>query len=141
MQREGVAGLALMATLGGCMAPPGESPADPIRVGVLAPLTGGLAAVGVPLADAALLAEQEVAAVGGLLGGRPVEFVIADTQTDEAKAATAARRLIQEEGVVAILGAAASSSTLAAPPPRSCRPPRASMTDFSFEPSPRTCFK
>ncbi len=114
MQREGVAGLALMATLGGCLGAPPNTPATPIRIGVLAPLTGGLAAVGIPLADAALLAEQEVAAVGGLLGGRPVEFVIADTQTDEAKAATAARRLIEEEGVVAILGAAASSSTLAA---------------------------
>lgn len=98
----------------GCLDEPTASDVKPIKIGVLSPLTGGLAGVGASLVDAALLAEQEVAAVGGLLGGRPVEFVIADTQTDEAKAREAALRLVQEEGVVAVIGAAASSSSLAA---------------------------
>lgn len=98
----------------GCLDEPPASDVEPIKIGVLSPLTGGLAGVGESLVDAALLVEQEVAAVGGLLGGRPVQFVIADTQTDEGKAREAAVRLVQDEGVVAVVGAAASSSSLAA---------------------------
>ena len=108
-----VAAVAALAT-GGCLDEPTDTDVEPIRIGVLSPLTGGLAGVGGSLVDAALLAEQEIAALGGLLGGRPVEFIIADTQTDEAKAREAALRLVRDDQVVAVIGAAASSSSLAA---------------------------
>ena len=57
---------------------------EPIRIGVIVSLTGGLASVGPHLANSARLAAREVNSVGGLLGGREVELVVVDDRTDPA---------------------------------------------------------
>jgi len=106
--------LALAAlTLGSCEGDPGIR-GEPIRVGVIVSLSGGLEGVGPHLANAARLAAREVNSSGGLLGGRRVEVLVRDDRTDPVFAATVARELIEQDGVVAIVGSLASSASLEA---------------------------
>lgn len=108
-----VAAAALVAGAISC-GPAGPGVGDePIRIGVIVSLTGGLGSVGEHLAQAAQLVEREVASAGGLLGGRPVELIIVDDRTEPTQAGVLARQLIEEQGVVAIIGSLASSATLA----------------------------
>lgn len=98
--------------LGSCGDPDPGVRGEPIRIGVIVSLTGGLGSVGPHLANSARLAAREVNSVGGLLGGREVELVVVDDRTDPAFARMEAQRLVQEEGVVAIVGSLASSASL-----------------------------
>ncbi len=111
LQTGALASAALLATLS-CAAEGPEVGADPIRIGVIVSLTGSLGSVGDHLLQSAQLAEREVLAAGGLLGGRPVEIVFADDRTEPEQAAVVARRMI-EDGVVAIIGSLGSSASLA----------------------------
>ena len=58
------------------------------------------------------MAIADINDLGGVLG-RPLELLIADTETVPAIAVSGARRLV-DEGVVVVIGAGASSSTIAA---------------------------
>lgn len=110
----GRSAFALLLAFGASCGPAGPGVGDePIRIGVIVSLTGGLGSVGEHLAQAAQLVEREVASSGGLLGGRPVQLIIVDDRTEPSQAGELARRLIEEDGVVAIIGSLASSATLA----------------------------
>lgn len=80
---------------------PGE--ADSVKVGILHSQTGALSASEGPVADATLMAIDEINEAGGVLG-RPIEPTIVDTRSDSNFAAEEARRLIVEDHVVAIFG-------------------------------------
>ena len=94
-----------------------------IKIGVLLPLTGGSASVGVDLKDALDLTADVVnnktnlnmplAQTEGLpnLGGAKVTFVYADTQGLPEKGASEAERLVSQEHVVALFGAYQSNVT------------------------------
>ncbi|MEZ4251996.1 MAG: ABC transporter substrate-binding protein [Polyangiales bacterium] len=84
---------------------------EPIRIGVIVSLTGGLGTIGPHLAKSAQLAAREVNAAGGLLGGRHVELVIVDDQTVPAVAERVAGELL-EQNVVGVVGSLASGATL-----------------------------
>lgn len=84
---------------------------DPIRIGVIVSLSGGLESVGPHLEDSATLAVREINAAGGLLGGRRVEVIVKDDRTDPARAAVVAQELV-DEGAVAVVGSLASSASL-----------------------------
>ncbi len=84
----------------------------PLKIGFIGDLTGGLAEIGVEMRDGFLLAIEQVNEAGGVFG-RPVEFVIGDTNTDPTIAVEEARRMIEIEGVHVIVGAHASANTLA----------------------------
>ena len=105
--------LALLVSAAGCGEDGIGVRGEPIRVGVITSLSGGLAAVGATLAQAAQLAERNVAAAGGLLGGRRLEFVIADDRTDPMQAQRVAEQLLDRDGVVALIGPLGSSAALA----------------------------
>ncbi len=98
----------------------GETPADgetpvvstgPLKIGVLVAFTGGLSDFGPALENAALLAELEINAAGGVLG-QDIEIVTGDTATDPSQGVTEATRLVEIEGVQAILGALSSGVSL-----------------------------
>ena len=82
---------------------------EPIRVGVLHSLTGTMGNSGSSVADATLLAVDEINNSGGLLG-RPVEAVVTDGRSDPDRFAREARKLIEEEGVCTIFGCWTSAS-------------------------------
>ncbi|MGB0909825.1 MAG: urea ABC transporter substrate-binding protein [Nitrospirales bacterium] len=81
----------------------------PIKVGVLHSLTGTMAISEKSVADATLLAFEEINQSGGLLG-RQVEPIVVDTNSSLVKFAEEAKRLIQEEHVSVIFGGWTSAS-------------------------------
>ncbi len=78
--------------------------AEPIKVGVLAVLTGDYATLGTTCNTSMQIALDEINAAGGVLGGRPIEFVTLDTTGDATEAVELARQLIEDEEIVAVLG-------------------------------------
>jgi len=91
-----------------------QAPA-PVRIGVIQPLSGPVAASGNYVRMGAEIARDWINARGGVLGRR-VELVIEDNKSDPKEAASAAEKLIVRDKVPAIMGAWGSSMTLAAMP-------------------------
>jgi branched-chain amino acid transport system substrate-binding protein len=104
---------ALLAGLGApaVFAQPGE----PIKIGVIQPLSGPVAASGSYVRMGAEIARDWINGRGGVLG-RPIQLLIEDNKSDPKEAATAAEKLIVRDKVPVIMGAWGSSMTLAAMP-------------------------
>ncbi|PYM87078.1 MAG: aliphatic amidase expression-regulating protein [Candidatus Rokuibacteriota bacterium] len=83
--------------------------ADPIKVGVLQPLSGGLENLGQQGVQGTQLAIEEANDAGGVLGRR-LDLVIADDKTDPKTAVERTRELIQRDEVVAIFGPVTSAN-------------------------------
>ncbi len=95
--------------------PAGAQPAEPIKIGVIQPLSGPVAASGNYVRMGAEIARDWINARGGVLG-RPIQLLIEDNKSDPKEAATAAEKLIVRDKVPVIMGAWGSSMTLAAMP-------------------------
>ena len=105
-------GLFLLAGCG-----PTEETVSQIKVGVIAPLTGSIPAVGQSTKNAAELAVKEINDAGGLdVGGQKTEIVlfIEDNEDKEESAVSAAQKLINQNNVVAIIGPQASRNAIPA---------------------------
>jgi branched-chain amino acid transport system substrate-binding protein len=77
--------------------------ADPIKIGLSGPFTGGSSAMGVPMRDGVKLAVSEINKAGGVLG-RPLELVERDEEARNELGVQVAQELINKEHVVATLG-------------------------------------
>jgi len=88
---------------------------EPIRIGILIPLTGSTSQFGATMSKAAQIAAEEINAAGGI-NGRKLEVIIEDDQSNPEAAVRAARKLIDVDRVVAIGGSYASSVTSAIAP-------------------------
>jgi branched-chain amino acid transport system substrate-binding protein len=99
-----------LASLHGAMAQQ-----DPVKIGVIQPLSGPVAASGNYVRMGAEIGRDWINARGGVLG-RPVQLLIEDNKSDPKEAATAAEKLIVRDKVPVIMGAWGSSMTLAAMP-------------------------
>jgi branched-chain amino acid transport system substrate-binding protein len=86
-----------------------------IKIGLIQPLSGPVAASGNFVRMGAEIGRDWVNARGGVLG-RKVELVIEDNKSDPKEAASAAEKLIVRDKVPVIIGAWGSSMTLAAMP-------------------------
>lgn len=84
----------------------------PIRLGLLAPLTGLVSLYGAEICHGAKIACDHINRGGGILG-RPLELIIADDGSLPATAVPAALRLIEQEHCVAIIGNLLSNSRIA----------------------------
>jgi urea transport system substrate-binding protein len=82
---------------------------EPIRVGVIADLSGPLSFVGLANANVAMMVVGDINEAGGLLGRR-VELRVEDGATDDAVAAAAARKLVEEDTVDLVVGGIYSST-------------------------------
>jgi branched-chain amino acid transport system substrate-binding protein len=89
----------------------GTENAEPIRIGVLAPLSGPFASGGAAFLQAVTLAAEQANAAGGVLG-RHVVLVVADTQGRVDIARSEALRLTSREKVFALVGAYLSEETV-----------------------------
>ncbi|MGF1624246.1 MAG: ABC transporter substrate-binding protein [Alphaproteobacteria bacterium] len=87
---------------------------EPIKVGALYALTGGLSSLDGPSLRGAELHVDQINAAGGLLG-RPLELVVFDTRTDQQVTATAAQEALSA-GVVAGFGQSDTTFVMAAAP-------------------------
>ncbi|MFZ6638118.1 ABC transporter substrate-binding protein [Undibacterium sp. TC4M20W] len=77
--------------------------ADPIKIGVAGPFTGGSAPMGVSMRDGVKLAVSEINAKGGVLG-RQLQLVERDDEAKNERGVQVAQELINKEKVVATVG-------------------------------------
>ena len=92
----------------------GSSMADavePVKIGILCPITGTQAVMSEDLLTGFKLAQEEINAAGGILG-RPVKLIIGDTETRPSPGMDAARKLIDVDGVKIISGGFSSGVAL-----------------------------
>lgn len=101
-----LAGLSLMTSV---------AMAEPIKIGVVQPLTGGVAFDGNNVLKGAKLAVKEINDAGGVLGS-PIELVIGDGACKPAESVSAAEKLITADKVPVIMGAFCSGATQAVMP-------------------------
>lgn len=87
---------------------------EPIKVGALYNVTGGMSSLDGPSLKGAQLAAKQVNEAGGVLG-RPIEVVAIDTRTDQQETAKAAQRVLSED-VVAGIGMSDTTFVMAAAP-------------------------
>ena len=115
---EAALAAALAVTLVGCASSttqkPAEKPAtaEPIKIGAIVSLTGTYAGLGDPEKKTIEMEVKRINDAGGV-NGRPIEVIIEDDATDDAKAVAAASKLIEQDKVIAIIGATGSSQTMA----------------------------
>jgi branched-chain amino acid transport system substrate-binding protein len=86
--------------------------ADPIKIGVVTPLTGTYAGIGQQVRWGLELATKEVNAAGGIMG-RPVELSFEDEEANPSVAVQKAEKLFQVGKVDFLTGTVNSGSTLA----------------------------
>jgi ABC-type branched-subunit amino acid transport system substrate-binding protein len=96
--------LALVAAaLAGCGGSGGAATGERFKIGLIVPLTGPVAADGIPLKNGFDLALKEINAQGGVLGEK-VEVVTLDNQSDPALSSQQATRLIRQDKVDYLVG-------------------------------------
>jgi branched-chain amino acid transport system substrate-binding protein len=98
--RAAVVALLAFATVA-CQSAPQSG--APIRVGLVAPLSGDSAAAGEAVERGMLLAADEINKSGGVLG-RPLEIVARDVANDPQAGVTALKELAQQQHIVALFG-------------------------------------
>lgn len=96
---------ALALLTAGCAAGSGGTGDGPINLGVIIEETGPLAALGLPELEAIKLAVKQVNRSGGI-GGRTVELIVRDSQSQPAVASAAAREFARRDDVPVVLGTA-----------------------------------
>lgn len=107
--------MALLAVLGiaGC------NKDNSVKIGVSAPLSGDIAALGQSTRNAILLAQEEINARGGIkIDGalKKVTFIIEDDENKPESTATVFQKLINQDKVVAIIGSQSSKCSNAGAP-------------------------
>ncbi|TRZ79930.1 MAG: hypothetical protein D4R92_04070, partial [Actinobacteria bacterium] len=83
---------------------------EPIKIGVVADLTGPFTLYGTSLARSAELAVDEINAAGGIMG-RQVELIVEDIATDVAITTDKARKLVESDMVDVVIGPIGSDAS------------------------------
>jgi branched-chain amino acid transport system substrate-binding protein len=99
----------LLALIGGMVAAGAAFAAEPVKIGLMAPLTGAWASEGQDMKQIVDLLAETLNAAGGI-GGRRVQVIAADDGGDPRTAALAAQRL-STQGIVAVIGTYGSAVT------------------------------
>lgn len=110
-----LAGLAGIATLTASLTLPVQADEDPIKVGLVAALSGQSAKSGEAITRGLTIAIEEINADGGILG-RPVELIRRDDESNPSKGLLAARELVQREEVAVLFGGLDTPVSLAIVP-------------------------
>ena len=90
----------------------GGSGSSTIKVGGVAPLSGGVAVYGVECKNGIDLAIEEINAAGGI-NGKTLEFICEDDEGDPAKSVNAYKKLVTNDGVEYVIGSLTSGCTIA----------------------------
>ncbi|MES2216013.1 MAG: ABC transporter substrate-binding protein [Patescibacteria group bacterium] len=93
----------------------GVANAEPIKIGVITPLSGDGAVYGEPARNVYQLAVDEINAAGGI-GGKQIVLAIEDSKCNGKDAVSATQKLITVEKVQIIIGGVCSSESLASVP-------------------------
>jgi len=87
--------------------------AEPIKIGVSGPFTGGSSSMGVSMRDGVRLATAQINAAGGVLG-RKIQLIERDDEAKNERGVQIAQELINKEHVVATVGFINTGVSLAA---------------------------
>ncbi|MBO9513016.1 MAG: ABC transporter substrate-binding protein [Variovorax sp.] len=77
--------------------------ADPIKIGVDGPFTGGSSSMGVSMRDGVRLATEEINKAGGVLG-RPIQLIERDDAAKNERGVQIAQEFVNKEKVTAVVG-------------------------------------
>jgi urea transport system substrate-binding protein len=121
LRRGGIAGAGLLlspllASCGGddeSGGGDGGASSEPIKIGIIADLTGPFTTYGTSLDRCARLAIDEINAAGGIMG-RQIEVITEDIQTDVAVTVEKATKLVQSDRVDLVMGPIGSDANDAA---------------------------
>lgn len=110
-QRMGTAALAAVLAMA-ILAPaaPVAGQAAPIKVAAIFAVTGPASSLGKPEQDTAHMLQTQWA---GGLGGRPVQIIAYDTETDPTKAVLLIKKAVTEDDVIAVVGGTTSPESQA----------------------------
>jgi len=89
--------------------------ADPILIGLMAPMSGDYAEYGMFFKEGIGLAIDEINKAGGVQG-RMIELVIGDSRADPKEAALVAQKFVANPKILAVIGDFTSSCAMAAAP-------------------------
>jgi branched-chain amino acid transport system substrate-binding protein len=95
--------LALTAAAVATFAAPSAFAADPIKIGVAGPFTGGSSSMGVSMRDGVRMATDEINKSGGILG-RQIQLVERDDEARNERGVQIAQEMINKERVAAVVG-------------------------------------
>lgn len=95
-----IIGAALVVLAAACG---GGGSTDPIKIGIIADLTGPFTTYGTSLSRSAQLAINEINEAGGI-DGRQIEVIVEDIQTDVTATADKARKLVESDNVDLVMG-------------------------------------
>jgi branched-chain amino acid transport system substrate-binding protein len=109
-------GAAAAAIVVGVIAATPVTAAEPVKLGLVAALSGPSAQSGEAITRGLTVAMDEINASGGILGGRMIELVRRDDESSPPKGVIAARELIFNEKVAAFFGGIDSPVSLAIVP-------------------------
>ena len=87
---------------------------EPVKIGVILPLTGEAATYGISDREGMLLAIEKINAEGGI-NGRKVRLIVEDSEGDPKGGISAFRKLVEIEGVKVIMTELSSVSMAIAP--------------------------
>lgn len=102
----------LMGALTGCGGGSKGADGDTIKVGGLLEMTGGSASFGISGKNGIDLALKKINEKG-VLGGKKLSLVVADTKSEASEATNGMQKLISQDKVVAVIGPNQSSAVIA----------------------------
>ena len=88
-------GLALLLSVALLLTGCGQKEPDEIRIGIIAPQTGPVAAYGEGARDGALLAFDKINAAGGI-NGKKIKYFLEDNKGDQAETTNVVNKLISK---------------------------------------------
>jgi len=91
-----------------------ELAGKPVKIGVVSAWTGAMAVVGLFVDQWEAVVEQQVKDMGGILDGRPVEFVNVDDESTTTGVVSAVTKLALDDDVVCIAVAGESNASMIA---------------------------
>lgn len=106
------AGAVFMGALTGCGDGSKGADGDTIKVGGLLEMTGGSASFGISGKNGIDLALKKINEKG-VLGGKKLSLVVADTKSEASEATNGMQKLISQDKVVAVIGPNQSSAVIA----------------------------
>ncbi len=114
MKKRHVLAIAVvLALLAGACGNDDGTATEPIKIGIIADLTGAFTTYGTSLSRSAQLAVDEVNAAGGI-DGRQVEVIVEDIQSDVTVTVDKARKLVESDHVDLVMGPIGSDANDAA---------------------------
>lgn len=105
-------GAMFMSALTGCGGGSKGADGDTIKVGGLLEMTGGSASFGISGKNGIYLALKKINEKG-VLGGKKLSLVVADTKSEASEATNGMQKLISQDKVVAVIGPNQSSAVIA----------------------------